>query len=256
MLICWNVNSINTRLSHVVSVINKFSPEILLFQETKCIDKNFPSSALEDLGYNIALSGQKSYNGVAIMSKKPLEDIAIGLPGLDNAEARYIEASVMIAGRYTRVISVYVPNGADVESEKFTYKKQFLDLLQQRLIELKKTEENIIIAGDFNVAPDDIDVYDAKKMSGHLCFHIEERTRFRKLINCGFIDSFRSFNNTLQTFSWWDYRAGGWQNNKGLRIDHILVSPAMADVLQKAEILTEPRGWQKPSDHAPISVSW
>ena len=256
MLICWNVNSINARLSHLETVIKKFSPQILLLQETKCTDENFPQALLEEYGYNLALSGQKSYNGVAIISKSRLEDITLALPGLHKEEARYLEASTMIAGRYTRVISVYVPNGADIESEKFTYKKQFLDLLYARLQELKKTEENIIIAGDFNVAPDDIDVYDAKKMAGSLCFHLEERKRFRKLLNAGLIDSFRSFNPSKQIFSWWDYRAGGWQNNKGLRIDHILLSPAMADAVEKADILTEPRGWQKPSDHAPITIAW
>jgi exodeoxyribonuclease-3 len=256
MLICWNVNSINARLPHIISLINQLSPEILLLQETKCVDGNFPNSTLEDLGYNVTLSGQKSYNGVAIISKYSLEDIVIGLPGLENTEARYLEASTMIAGCYTRVISVYVPNGAFIESEKFRYKKRFLDSLLQRLIVLKKTEDNIIVAGDFNISPDDIDVYDVKKMSGSLCFHIEERKKFRMLINCGFIDSFRIFNHLQQTFSWWDYRAGSWQNNKGLRIDHILLSPAIADVIQKAEILTELRGRPKPSDHAPISISW
>jgi exodeoxyribonuclease-3 len=256
MLICWNVNSVNSRADQIVSLIKNLNPAVLLLQETKCTTKNFPLKLFTDLGYNLVFCGQKRYNGVAIISKSPLEEIIYSLPGLQIQEARYIEATTIVSSQRCKVISVYVPNGSSIGSESFVYKKLFLDVLKKRLDHLKKTEKNIIIAGDFNVAPDPIDVYSVHSMSEELCFHQTERIRLKRIINSGFIDSFRSFNRDKKTFTWWDYRGRSWQQNQGLRIDHILISPSIADITQKANILTETRSWKKPSDHSPISISW
>ena len=257
MILCWNVNSIFSRFDHLVKVIKGHNPKIVLLQEIKCIEEKFPHQELGDLGYNITLFGQKTYNGVAILSKYPLDDTINRLEGMgENQEARYIENTIVIEKICYKIISVYVPNGSEIGSEKFAYKLDFFEKLHNRLAYLMKYEKNIIIGGDFNVAPEVIDVYDPKRSEGKLLFNIEERKCFRKLLKLGFIDTFREFNNNIQQFSWWDYRAGSWQHNKGMRIDHILVSPAVADRIAKSGVLTEPRGWIKPSDHAPIYISF
>ena len=255
MLICWNLNSIFSRLEHLKKVIKQNNPSILLLQETKCISARFPHEELEDLGYNIEVFGQKIYNGVAILSKYPIEDITMGLEQSKvNQDARYIEATVAVNGTCYKIISVYVPNGGEVDSEKFRYKLEFFESLYKRLDYLKNMEKNIIVGGDFNVAPEEIDVYDPKQRCGKILFHIDERKWFRRILNLDYIDTFREFNPDVQQFSWWDYRAGSWQHNKGMRIDHILVSPAVADKITQTGVLTELRGWKKPSDHAPIYI--
>jgi exodeoxyribonuclease-3 len=255
MLICWNVNSVSSRLDHLKKVIKQHSPSVFLIQEAKCINEKFPYEVFEDLGYNIKYFGQKTYNGVAILSKYQMEDHVIGLEGMgDDQQARYIEATIAIDGECYKIISVYVPNGSDIESKKFQYKIDFFQKLYQRLKELKKKEDNIIIGGDFNVAPDDIDTYDPKQRAGKILFHIDERKSFRSLLSLDYVDSFRAMNTKVQQFSWWDYRSGSWQRNKGMRIDHILVSPKVADKIMEAGMLIEPRGWEKPSDHTPIYI--
>lgn len=257
MIICWNVNSIFSRFNHLVKIIKKHNPQVILLQEIKCTKEKFPQKELSDLGYNISIFGQKTYNGVAILSKDTLENTIVGLDGMeDNQEARYIENTTVIKKIYHKIISVYVPNGSEVGSEKFAYKLNFFQKLYERLIYLLKHEENIIIGGDLNVAPEAIDVYDPKRSDGKLLFNIEERKYFRRLLNLGLIDTFREFNNDTQQFSWWDYRAGSWQHNKGMRIDHILVSSTVADKILKSGVLTEVRGWIKPSDHAPIYINF
>ena len=251
MLVCWNLNSISPRLDHLKRVIKQHDPKILLLQETKCADSKFPYEELEDLGYNVEVFGQKAYNGVAILSKYPMEDTSMGS---EEMEARYIETTVVIDSVCYRIISVYVPNGADVDSDKFQYKLRFLQDLCKRLACVKMTEKNVIIGGDFNIAPEEIDVYDPEQRAGKILFHIDERRYFHKILNLGYIDSFREFNPDVQQFSWWDYRGSSWQHNKGMRIDHILVSPAVADRITESGILTEPRGWERPSDHTPIFI--
>jgi exodeoxyribonuclease-3 len=229
--------------------------QFALLQETKCLENKFPYEALEDMFYNIKVFGQKAYNGVAILSKAPIEDVVIGLDGLeDNNEARYIETIVCIKNESYRIISVYVPNGSEVGSEKFDRKLIFYNALYERIKYLLKLNENLIIGGDFNVAPDNIDVYDPKRMKGQIGFHIEERKWFRKILSLGLIDSFREFNKDTQQFTWWDYRAGSWQHNKGMRIDQILVSPRVADKITNTGVLSDTRGLIKPSDHAPAYI--
>ena len=257
MIICWNVNSIFSRFDHLVNIIKEHNPKVILLQEIKCTKEKFPYQELSDLGYNITIFGQKTYNGVAILSKYPPEDIIAKLEGMgENQEARYIENTIVIEKICYKIISVYIPNGSEVGSEKFAYKLDFFQKLHARLEYLMKYEKNIIIGGDFNVAPEAIDVYDPKRAEGKLLFNIEERKCFRKVLEIGFIDTFREFNNNVQQFSWWDYRAGSWQHNKGMRIDHILVSPAVADKIARSGVLTETRGWNRPSDHAPIYINF
>ena len=229
----------------------------MLLQEVRCTDKQFPHEALRSLGYYVKVLGQKSYNGVAILSKYPLDNNFIELEGCitSGQDARYVESDIIINKINHKVISVYIPNGYEVGSQRFVNKIVFFHKLRQRLIYLLKYEENIIIGGDFNVAPEMIDVYNPKGCVGKLLFNVEERISFRRLLNIGLIDTFREFNTEIQQFSWWDYRAGCWEHNKGMRIDHILVSPSVADRIFKCGVLDEVRGWSKPSDHAPIYIN-
>jgi exodeoxyribonuclease-3 len=260
----WNVNSIKSRLEHVVDLLRSDDrPDILLLQELKCTEDNFPLMEIEDTGYNVRISGQKTYNGVAIISKYPIDETIKTLPlssscanenilnSLNN-EARYIESVISLPGRALRVASVYVPNGQEVGTEKFYFKLEFLKNLHAHAENLLKYDEILIIGGDFNVAPDAIDVFDAKSLEGTICCHKDERKYFRSLINLGLTDIYRTINPNVKGFSWWDYRAGAWQHNKGMRIDHLLLSPAAADITTAANINLAPRNKDKPSDHTPV----
>ncbi len=255
MLISWNVNSVNSRLAHLKQFVDLYNPSVILLQELKCLEDKFPYEALQDLGYNSAIFGQKSYNGVAILSKSRVEDKILGIPESDIIEARYIECSSYINNKCIKLISVYVPQGQDVESEKFSFKLQFFEDLYNRLHNLIKSNESFVIGGDFNVAPDPIDLYNPEKLNGKVGFHIEERRWIKKILSLGLIDIFRELNPETQLFSWWDYRSGGWQGNKGMRIDNLLLTPDLADLIEEAGIKTETRGWDKPSDHAPIYIT-
>lgn len=255
LIASWNVNSVNARLEHLKSFINAKKPSVILLQETKCQVEKFPYEQLDEFNYNIEICGQKSYNGVAILSNSMLEDVKTSLPGLHqdwSSDARYIEAFTMLEDVPVRLISVYVPNGAEVGSEKFSYKLEFLRCLKAHLTNLLKAGENIILGGDINVAPEEIDVYNPKALDGRIGFHIEERKLFRAITNIGFIDTFRVINPHTQEFSWWDYRSNGYAQNKGMRIDHILVSHGVSDMISDVEIFKEARGWEKTSDHAPV----
>lgn len=251
----WNVNSLRTRLEHLKKWVAERDPDVILLQELKCQEEHFPKEEIEDLGYNVAILGQKSYNGVAILSKSPLDDVVYGLPTFqEDDQARYIEAFV----DGVRVASVYVPNGQEVGSEKFAYKMKFLDALRQHGSDLLAQNEPLVIAGDYNIAPFVSDGHSPERFKGEriLC-SLQERETMRSLYNTGFIDGFRlKHPDTLLEnqgqFSWWDYRSGSYQNNKGYRIDHLLLSPKAADLLQDAGIDHETRSEQRPSDHAPV----
>ncbi len=268
-LTTWNVNSIKARLSHTVEYAKNHHPDILLLQEIKCPDENFPLMEFEDLGYNCLIHGQKSYNGVAILSKLPMEETARGLPQLPFDEtapqARYLEAEISLPPQKQtekappigalRVASIYLPNGGEIDSDKFRYKMQFFDALKNHAEDLAKLDIPVALGGDYNVAPADIDVHDPKGLRGTTCFHPEEQKRFRRILNSGFADAWRVQHPEEQSFSWWDYRGGGWQHNKGLRIDFMLCNAMAMDACHETVIHADERGREKASDHAPVSIT-
>ena len=250
---CWNINSIKVRLNQLFSLVHEENPDIILLQEIKTLEAAFPYESISDLGYNIAINGQKAFNGVAILSKLPLEDIKINFSNNpDPSQARFIEAVISFDNKAARFISIYVPNGQEVGTEKFYYKLEFLESFKRYLEDLLSLEEILIIGGDFNVANEDIDVYDPVGLKDSIGFNIEEQIRFRKILNLGFSDSFRVLNPDISNYSWWDYRKGGWQNNLGMRIDYILTSPKSSDYLIESYMNTSFRSLPQPSDHVPV----
>lgn len=245
----WNVNSINARIPRVTEWLSQASPDVALLQELKCVDEKFPRTEIEDLGYNIVTHGQKSYNGVAILSKHPVEDVMIGLPGDDSDEqARYIEATI----NTVRVASIYLPNGNPYPGEKFDYKIGWMDRLIERAKYLLTLEEDFVLAGDYNVCPKDEDCYDIVRFANDALVQPESRDRFYTLLNLGLTDAFRAFTPSGRNYTYWDYQAGAWQKDNGVRIDHLLLSPTAADKVIKCEIDRTPRGKERPSDHTPI----
>jgi exodeoxyribonuclease-3 len=254
-IVCWNINSIRSRLEQLFLLIQNENPDVILLQEIKCTKENFPFLEIEDLGYNCYVYGQKSYNGVAILSKYNCDDVVCGIPGFEDEQARYIEAVISVFGGAIRIASVYVPNGQSIGSDKFEYKLNFLNALSGHLKNLYNLQESALIAGDYNIAPDGMDVYDVEKLTGTIGFHHTERERLNSIINVGFYDAFRvKYPNKIE-FSWWDYRASSVANNLGMRIDLVLTSPEAMDMVQDIEILKRYREMPKPSDHAPILVS-
>ncbi len=251
----WNVNSVKARLTHLCDWLRLSQCDVVLLQELKCETDAFPRMEIEDLGYNIALIGQKTYNGVAILSKYPLDDVVLRLDGDDaDEQARYIEA-LICAQTPVRVASIYVPNGQEVGSDKFAYKLRFYDRLYAHAKALLTLDEPVILGGDYNVAPYAVDVFDAAKLDGSVCYHEAERAKLRSLLHLGYYDAFRVLNPDAKLYSWWDYRAGGYANNHGLRIDHLLCNALALDNASACLVDETPRGWEKPSDHAPVMVT-
>ena len=244
----WNVNSVKARLGALQDWTDRARPDVVLLQETKTEDAGFPRLELEGRGWHIATRGQKSYNGVAILSRLPILDVVPGFDG-DTGEARYIEATLEGG---LRVASVYVPMGQSVESDRFPVKLAFLDSLRQHIETLLTTGAPFVIGGDFNVAPEPADVFDPKAMDGQVLFHPEERKRFRRMLFLGLTDAVRALDPSPGLYSWWDYRAGAWPRDRGLRIDHLLLSPAAADRLAQSGIDRGPRALEKCSDHTPV----
>ncbi len=236
----------------MLDLLQEQRPDILLLQEIKCTEDQFPFLEVEDMGYKCYILGQKSYNGVAIISRYDCEDITLGIPGFEDEQARYIEGLINAKGHMLRVASVYVPNGQSLDSDKFDYKMKFLDALYKHLQQLNTLEDKTFIAGDYNVAPHEIDVYDAAKLAGTIGFHPDERAKLHTIINDGFYDAFRARHPKKIEFSWWDYRANSMEHNLGMRIDLVLVSAEAMDVIQDVQILSKYRTLPKPSDHAPI----
>lgn len=249
----YNVNGIRARESNLLDWLARESPDIVCLQELKCMTDAFPYLEIEERGYNIAAVGEKTYNGVAILSKFPLSDTRVCLPGDEgDCQARYIESVATFPGGALRVASVYVPNGMSLDSDKFPYKLKFLERLHAHLSELLTYEEMLAIGGDYNVAPFPIDVPDPNRMDGAICYHPQERERLRAIFNLGMYDAYRTLYPTNQEYSWWDYRAGAFEANRGMRIDHILLSPQAADRLIGARIDHDVRAQEKASDHAPV----
>ena len=244
----WNVNPIKARLAHLLDWLAKADPQVVLLQETKCVDAEFPRLELEALGWHLALRGQKTYNGVAVLSRLPIVRQVAELAG-DDGESRYIEA---VLDNGLRVASIYVPMGQSTESDRFGFKLDFLDAIRVHAERLLADEEVFVLGGDYNVAPEDADVFDVSAMAGQVLFHPEERRRFRRLLYLGLTDAFRALHAEPHQFSWWDYRGGAWQRDLGLRIDHLLLSPQAADRLAASGIDRTPRSWEKCSDHAPV----
>lgn len=245
----WNVNSINMRILHVMEWVKQANPDILLLQELKTIEHQFPKMAIEELGYNLAMVGQKAYNGVAILSKKPIEVEHTVLPGAPSDEqARYVEAVIDTV----RVASIYLPNGNPVGTEKFSYKLAWLDRLLAHAQSLLALEEAVVLGGDFNVCPTDDDVYDPRGFAEDALCRPESRARFRALCHLGYTDALRAMHAEMGLYTYWDYQAGRWNRDEGLRIDHLLLSPQAADRLLASDVDREPRGMDKPSDHTPV----
>ncbi|MBI2707854.1 MAG: exodeoxyribonuclease III [Proteobacteria bacterium] len=245
----WNINSIRMRLPLLLSWLKETAPDIVLLQETKTSDDQFPREAIEDLQYNIAISGQKSYNGVAILSKFPLEDVTLGIPGFADDQARYLEAVT----NGMRVASVYVPNGSAVGTDKYQYKLTFLKHLYAHTQTLLTYDEAFVLGGDFNIAPTDQDVYDPEEWHEKILCSTPEREGLRSLVYLGLTDALRALHpHQKELYTWWDYRRGDWQNNFGLRIDHLLLSPQAADHLTEAFVDKNVRAIEKSSDHAPV----
>ena len=233
----------------LVRWLKEFSPDIVLLQELKCITEAFPTLEIEDEGYNVAVAGQKTYNGVAILSKSPIDIEIIQLPGNDNdIQARYIEGFT----QGVTVASIYLPNGNPVDTEKYPYKLEFMERLYQRAKQLMENEELFVLGGDYNVIPEDIDAYDPKVWETDALFKAETKSAWRKIIYLGLTDALRVDNNGGGLYSYWDYRAGAWNKDQGIRIDHLLLSPNAADVLLNSGVDRTPRGWEKPSDHTPV----
>lgn len=249
----FNVNSLKSRMLNLLAWLDERPVDILLLQETKTVDEQFPRLELEDRGYNLAIHGQKTYNGVCIASKYPLDDIITQLPGDDSDEqARYIEGIVSLPGKALRVASAYVPNGQAVDSEKFPYKLHFFERLQAHWEERLRFRELAVLGGDFNCAPYPQDVYDPKRLDGTVCYHPAERERMRALMHAGLYDAFREKHPAAKAYSWWDYRGGSYERGHGLRIDHLLLSPSSMDACTECIIDEYPRAQDKPSDHAPV----
>jgi exodeoxyribonuclease-3 len=247
----WNVNSIRQRIDHVAGLLRDVRPDILLLQETKVEDSAFPSSPIRDLGYSLVTSGQKTWNGVAIASLLPLDDVSDRLPnGYSTPERRILAATV--AG--FRLVNVYVPNGGS-SAESFAGKLLFLDALLETVLGCAPACR-LLLGGDFNVAPADDDVYDPVALNGMVCFHPEERARLNGMTAGGAVDLFRRFTPKGKAYSWWDYRQLGFQRDRGMRLDHLVASPALAACATACSIDRTFRMLQKPSDHAPVSVAF
>ncbi len=249
----WNVNSVNARLPNVLDWLRAAKPDIVLLQEIKCQDAAFPAEAVGDLGYNVATHGQKSYNGVAVLSLRPIEDVVRGLPGdPDDDQARYLEATV--AG--LRVASIYLPNGNPVGTDKFTYKLAWMQRLRAHAKSLlEREDETVVLGGDYNVIPEPIDCHDPKAWQDDALFQPESRRAFRALLHLGLTEAFRALHPGQRgAYTFWDYQRGAFQLDHGIRIDHLLLSPLAADRLVDCVIDKEPRRQPKASDHTPVVV--
>jgi len=247
----WNVNSAKARQDHILDYLKAGSADVLLIQETKTQDINFPVDLYQDAGWNVVYHGQKSYNGVAIAAHQPLTDVMSGLPGdAEDEQARYMEATI----DGVRVATIYLPNGNPAPGPKFDYKLAWMERLNKRAEKLLSDEIPVVLAGDFNVIPQDIDCYDPPAWEGDALTRAESRAAFNRLSLLGYTDALRACHPGQVLYSYWDYQAGAWQKDNGVRIDHLMLSPEAADRLVAAEVDKGPRGLEKPSDHTPVWV--
>ncbi|MDD5364261.1 MAG: exodeoxyribonuclease III [Gallionellaceae bacterium] len=246
----WNVNSLKVRLPHLLDWLATESPDVVCLQETKTTDEVFPVAELEQAGYKSVFSGQKTYNGVAILSRTEATDVVMGIPGFADEQKRVLAATV----DGTRVICLYIPNGQSVDSDKYQYKLAWLYALQGWLKAELAAHPRLVVLGDFNIAPEDRDCHDPVAWAGQVLCSDPEREHFRDLLGQGLKDAFRLFDQDDKAYSWWDYRQGGFRRNLGLRIDIILVTEELAAACRNCRIDRTPRAWERPSDHAPVVV--
>ena len=253
-IISWNVNSVRARIENIKNYIKNSDPDVLLLQEIKTQNENFPNDEFRSLGYTSYVYGQKSYNGVAIVSKHELDNINNNFIKDDLNQSRIITADLKLKKKKIELINIYVPNGNPVDTEKYEYKKSWL---KKFVINVKKKIQkntNILIAGDFNIIPEEIDVHDFKRYENDALGRLEIRKKYRELINLGFKDVYRFKNKTKQEYTFWDYFAGSWQKNYGMRIDHFILSNSLIENIKSININKKPRSKEKPSDHTPIEL--
>ena len=253
-IVSWNVNSVRARINNIIDYIKQAKPDILLVQEIKTQDENFPYEDFRKIGYESHVYGQKSYNGVAIISKIEVKNINKDFINDDLKQSRIITGEIIIKGKKINLINIYVPNGNPVETEKYDYKKNWLKKFISNIRKELTKNSNLIIAGDFNIIPEEIDVYDFKRYEKDALGKLEIRKKFRELINLGFKDVYRLINKKKQEYTFWDYFAGSWQKNYGMRIDHFLLSNNLLNNIVSIKINKNPRSKIKPSDHTPIEL--
>jgi len=246
----WNVNSLKVRLPHVLDWLAVNQPDVLCLQETKLQDEHFPAAEIAAAGYQTLYTGQRTYNGVALLSKQPGTEHIIGIPGLDDHQKRVVSAMY----NDVRVVCIYVPNGEKVGSEKYQYKLRWLVALRDWIREMLAKHQKLVVLGDFNIAPEERDVHDARLWEGQVLFSLPEREAFTEVLNLGLVDSFRLFEQPEKSFTWWDYRMMAFRRNMGLRIDHVLLSSELAKMCTACVIDKVPRKLERPSDHAPVMV--
>ncbi len=245
----WNVNSINVRMPHLLDWVQRAEPDVICLQETKCVDENFPFQPIHDAGFETAFFGQKSYNGVAILSKFPIEDVQKGFSDDDDESPKRLIAATI---RGLRIVNTYIPNGTELGTDKFTFKLDWLMRLRRFFDDTCKTNDHVLLCGDFNVAMDEIDVWSVPHWEGKLHFTKTERAAMYHVKQWGFEDLFRKLHPDTQEFSWWNYREGAWQRNRGLRIDYVWTSTTLAEKCIDCVIDRSTRDLEKPSDHAPV----
>ena len=248
----WNVNSLNVRLPQVLQWLASAQPDVLALQETKLTDERFPVGAIREAGYHVVFAGQKSYNGVALLSKSPISDVLADIPGLNDPQRRILGATI----DGVRVLNLYVVNGQEVGSDRFDYKLEWLQKVHDYVAQDIRHHARYILLGDFNIAPDDADVYDPEAWHERILCSTPERVALQRFFDLGFHDSFRLFEQEAETFSWWDYRLNAFRRNMGLRIDLILASGEMASRCRGSVVDKAPRGWEHPSDHAPVAADF
>ena len=251
-IVTWNINGVRARIDNLLTWLKESDPDIVCLQEIKTVDDGFPRFEIEALGYHVETHGQKGFNGVAILSKLPFDEVNRGLPGDDTDEqARFIEGVFSTSGGALRVVSLYLPNGNPVGTEKFPYKLAWMKRLELWALERLALEEPLILAGDYNVIPEPVDAKNPEAWVNDALFQPETRQAFRRLINRGFTEALRATTDAAGIYTFWDYQAGAWQKNNGIRIDHLLLSPEAANRLTSTAVEKHVRAWEKPSDHVP-----
>jgi exodeoxyribonuclease-3 len=254
-LATWNINGVKARIENLLHWLRDASPDVVCLQEIKCADEAFPAGPIEDLGYNAAVHGQKGFHGVAILSKQPLEDVTRGLPPADgDTQSRFISGLVASQSGAIRVASAYMPNGNPIGGERFDYKLAWLRRLEDWARAELRREEALVIAGDYNIIPETIDAKYPENWTTDALFQPEPRAAFRRLAALGLTDAVRAVDDGGGIYTFWDYQAGAWQKNNGIRIDHLMLSPEAADRLRQAGVDRHVRAWDKPSDHVPVWV--